>query len=185
MFQLSSVHSQQNKSLPKISISSRVKFYKEIIEIECYENEHVVHGKYFFENLTDSYLTMTIKYPFPVDENHPFPHEIDVKNYFYRKDSTSIYFIFKMLPYEKKFFEVIYKQKHFDNSVTYILTSTHAWGKAIEEAEYFITVPNSWKNLSLSYHPTKTVEQKNNKIQYYILKKDFFPENNLFISWKK
>jgi hypothetical protein len=77
LFQLSSVHSQPNEPLQKISISSRAKFYKEIIEIGCYENEHDVQGKYFFENLTDAYLTLTIKYPFPVDENHHFPHEIE------------------------------------------------------------------------------------------------------------
>ena len=58
-----------------------LEFFQEKIVIYCLDEDVKVDGTYYFRNLTNGTLGITIQYPFPVDEYHPFPHMIEVENY--------------------------------------------------------------------------------------------------------
>jgi len=126
---------------------------------------------------------MTILYPFPIDKYHPFPHEIKVENYTFWQDSSNIYFNMSMDPQEKKSITFHYRQKHFNKSAIYILSSTQQWKHAIQHAEFIISVPKSWNELKISLQPDKVEIKKDIKI-YYISKYNFFPNEDLIITWE-
>ena len=160
-----------------------VDFYQEKILITCSDNEVEVEGIYYLRNVTDGNLSMTILYPFPVDKYHPFPHKIEVEEFTFWQDSSNIYFNMSMDPHEKKSIKFHYRQKHYKKSAKYILSSTQQWQHAIQQAEFIISVPKSWNEVNISLQPDKVEIKKDIKI-YYITKCNFFPNEDLVITWE-
>ncbi|MBC8182200.1 hypothetical protein H8E88_13900 [candidate division KSB1 bacterium] len=165
------------------SNSHKVDFYQEKISINCFHEHVEIEGTYFLENLTKANLSITFNYPFPMDDHHPFPYDIEVENHNFWKDSSSAYFNLSMLPNEKKSIIVRYKQRHYNKQITYILTTTQYWGRAIQKADFIITTPLDWKNVNISLKPDKEKMIKDKKV-IYITKNDFLPNKDLIIKWQ-
>lgn len=159
-----------------------VDFYRERITITCHEREVEIEGIYYFRNLTGGTITMTIQYPFPVDAQHPFPHEIAVENYSFRKDSLNIYLHMSMTPGEEKTIRFFYKQFHYNKSAKYILSSTQYWDNPIQQADFFISVPQAWKT-GISLVPSRT-DVKEGRVIYYLSRQNFYPKEDLVITWQ-
>jgi len=160
-----------------------VEFFYEKIEIKCSDSEIQVRGTYNFRSLKKSNITIGIQYPFPVDNFHPFPHDIYIENYTYSKDSANIYFNFSLRPEESKSVTINYRQMLLNKKATYILSTTKSWGQPIQLAEFHISVPVEWKNVILSYK-TDNIIFENDRAFYSLRKSNFFPDNDLIISWE-
>ena len=66
----------------------------------------------------------------------------------------------------------------------YILTTTSEWKMPLKEADYIIKMPDDLRlvSSSLGYDSTKT----DNKFSlFYLHKKNFMPDKNLIINWRK
>lgn len=161
-----------------------VEFYKEKVPIVCFDDETQIDGTFYFRNVTKGELALTIQFPFPVDEYHPFPHEIVVEGYEHWGDESNIYWNMSFRPGEEKAFNVFYKQKALNKSAAYILTSVpEFWRTPIDTAQFVISVPIEWKKVRISSEPDKT-EVRDGRRLYFITRSSFSPQENLVISWE-
>jgi len=171
----------ENQNLPSVRLP--VEFFKEKIKISCDDEEIRVEATYYLRNLSNGILFMTIKYPFPVDEHHPFPYQIKVENYRFWKDKSNIYWKMRLQPKEEKSIKILYKQRVYNKSATYIVSTTQYWGRPIEKADFVISVPIDWKKVKISY-PTDKLEIRGNRKLYLIAQEKFFPTKEIVISWE-
>lgn len=158
-----------------------VDFYQEKIEFTLSEFELNVKGVYYLENLTNGNISMEIIYPFPIDQYHPYPHKIEVTGIEFIKSADNISFNFNLAPNEKKNFTIIYSQKHYNNTATYILKTTHKWQTPLKKAEYILNTPVNWQ-CQTSLTPEKIIIQGNIKI-YQFEKHNFLPMCDFIVSW--
>lgn len=172
----------ESSSAKRLPAPRWVDFYREGITITCHEREVEIEGIYYFRNLTGGTITMTIQYPFPVDAHHPFPHEIVVENYSFRKDSSSIYLDFSMNPREEKSIRIRYRQLHYNKSAKYILSSTQHWDYPIQQADFAVSAPQAWKT-GISLEPGRK-DVKEGRVIYYISRRNFSPKEDLVIRWQ-
>lgn len=183
LFNQSAQSQEQNTYAQKSSQDHRwIDFYQEKVTMTLYEKEMMVEGNYYMCNLTNGYVSVKIQYPFPVDENHPFPHKIDAGNHVYQKDFSSIYFNLSFNPKEDKLIKIMYSQYHYNKTTKYILSSTQKWGHPIQTAEFIISVPRDW-DVHISIDPYKK-EMQSDRLIYYILRNQFFPKEDLLINWQ-
>ncbi len=157
-----------------------IQFTKEDISIEVKNDTVSVTGIYFFENTTHIRKRITFYYPFPVDSNHTYPDTI-ILAYPYEKDSTGILFTMSINAMATHSFEITYVQHVRHHHFTYITTTTKRWNRPIREACFTIGFPESL-HVNCNYAPYKT-EKIDNKNYIYILKEDFYPEEDLRVEW--
>jgi len=179
-----SVFAQDKESQPRQRHQRHrwVEFYQEHVSITCHEEDAHIEGIYYLRNLTDGAITMTIQYPFPVNEYHPFPREIETDGLPFRQDSSNIYLSMALRPREEKSFRIFYRQFHNNKRITYILSTTQHWGQPIQRAEFIVSVPAGW-NPTLSLAPDRK-EAKDGRVIYHILRNNFFPNEDLIIEWQ-
>jgi len=139
-----------------------------------------VTGEYFFENLTHTRKIVKFFYPFPVDSIHYFP-DIILLDLPYDKDTNGIYFAMKMEPGKDNSFKIVYCQKLKKRHFRYITTTTRKWERPIKDAE-FIIIAGKNVRLRINYDISK-IESYLDKQYYRIVKKKFFPEEDLIIEW--
>ncbi len=157
-----------------------IQFTKEDIFIGIRNNEVTVTGVYFFENTTHNRKRITFYYPFPVDSNHTYPDTI-ILTYPYEKDSTGISFPMSIDAMSTDSFEIAYVQHVRHHQFTYITTTTKQWNQPIKEAHFTIRIPESL-SATINYVPYKT-EKTGNETFVYILKKTFYPAEDLRVEW--
>lgn len=159
---------------------TEIDFYAEKIYIELGLIEVRVTGEYFFENTTQTVKFVKFFYPFPVDSFHYYP-DIILLDFSYDKDTNGIYFVMKMEPGKKNSFKITYCQKLKKRYFRYITTTTRKWKKPIGNAEFLIIAPRNF-NLKINYSINKA-EFYRDKQYCSIIKKNFFPEQDLIIEW--
>ena len=160
-----------------------IDFYKETLTFRCQLEKVEVSGEYYFKNLTSSTLSFTVMFPFPVDEYHPFPDSILVKNYSFQRKGKNIFWIMTLEPHEKVKFGVFYVQKSYDRQFEYILnTVKEFWKRPITEFNTKIIFPKDWRTLKINYrYDAESI--KNSEIILYMERRNFFPKENIKISW--
>ncbi len=157
-----------------------IEFYQEKIYIEIDSTSASVTGEYFFKNNTDVRKILKFFYPFPVDTNHNFP-DIIILNFPYEKDTNGIHFSMLVKPGKENSFKIGYRQRLNKRYFRYITITTRRWKKPIDNAEFFILARKDF-NLHINYRINKT-ELRNNMICYIILRKRFYPKQDLIIEW--
>lgn len=157
-----------------------IDFYAEKVFIELRTMDVRVTGEYFFENATQSIKYVKFFYPFPVDSFHYYPDTI-LLDYPFDKDTNGIYFVMKMGPGRENSFKITYSQKLKKRYFRYITTTTRKWGRPIMNAEFVIIAPKNF-GLKINYKINK-IESYQDKQYCRIIKKKFFPEEDLFIEW--
>jgi len=101
----------------KIQEDPWIKFYKGEVKITVDKEEVEVEGLYYFKSFKNSMINAKIKYPFYIDNAHPFPYEIKVENFKFWAEDSSVCWYMNFKPFEEKLFKVFYKQKVFDKKL--------------------------------------------------------------------
>ncbi|MEM3365679.1 MAG: hypothetical protein QXM93_04600 [Candidatus Methanomethyliaceae archaeon] len=157
-------------------------FYSERVMLFLAAGEMTVEGVYFFRNTSLKERTVIMYYPFFIDAAHPYPEWIDVEGFNFVKEPQGISWRMSFPACSDRVLRVRYRQKLYVNTAVYILTSTQEWREPLRNAEFIITVPLEWRELTFSYTPNRCAV-KNGLAYYYIFMKNFMPNKDLVISW--
>lgn len=150
-----------------------------------------VAGLYSFRNETDRLVEMGIAYPFPVDECHAFPDSVSVTELrdgepvtiAFSERPASVFWRMRFDGRETRRVRVEYSQALARNRAVYIVTTTAAWGRPIDVAEFHIEVPRGLRDVRLSFSPD-TVEDRGDTIVYHLREEGFLPDSDIKIEWR-
>ncbi len=172
--------------------SQPFQFYHEKLDFSISQNEFKLDGLYMFRNTSDDTVRSFLLYPFPqtpglgevtmVDVNPVYPQfEEKALAGFNQKAARFRVLIY---PHDTAVVRVIYKQTAPNKKAEYILTSTQAWNRPLEQADFTLTIPFDTIIDSLSYDADSLLFSKGKVIYKWNLT-DFMPEHNFFVSYKK
>lgn len=176
---------------PEPAASVPLRFHREHVTVEPSDRRVRVVGVYYFRNESDRPLATAIEYPFPVDRNHMMPFRIRVWEEaeegltplgFTRADA-SVRWQMQFAPREERIVRVEYVQEIKRNRAVYIVTTTHAWGRPIELAEFEFRVPAHLEDVELSFEPDH-VSVSGDTVVYYMRATDFLPDSDLTVAWR-
>jgi hypothetical protein len=171
-----------------------IEFYKEEISMQINEGELTISGTYYFRNNTDRSEPIPIAFPFHIDDSTFFPHNIKAfvtaadgrKRLEFEENRVrgSLRIAIPMKPKKTTVWSLEYTQKIDKPQATYILKSTQAWGKPLEEALYKIDIPD---NIDVDYiwADVDSVTAKDSREILWIHKTEYMPFNDMTIKWKK
>ena len=172
---------------------SPIDFFKEEITLAVNDSTASVTGLYYFRNNSDNDGRMPILFPFFVDSTCLFPdtmcayilNEKDT-TYLYCRDTgqhAAVIITIPLSPNDTTVWHLDYRQKILGPRATYILTSTGAWGKPLEEATYRFIVPKSFKNVQVWPEADSTMVKRRSRV-YLAHRTDFMPRQDMTIHWK-
>lgn len=163
-------------------------FYKETIDFEIDKfGFFKVSGIYYFSNTENKKLSRPILYPFPTGKEFG---EIDsliincnVENAIssIKQNKQGALFLLTIDKYSALKVDISYRQKIINNRAEYILTTTQKWNKALETADYSLTIPSDLIIDSLSYNAHNQTLQ-NEEQKYFWSFKDFMPSKNFTVT---
>lgn len=172
------------------SLGQFADFYRENIKIMVKDSIVEVEGYYYLFNNNVDDIKIALGYPFPVYEDLKFPSAINItdnthKNKIeYKKRKKSISFPVSISALDSTIVKINYTQECLNRHFEYILTSTKLWGKPLELAEFTIEIDKNLKLISHSYAFDSTYKEKD-KTYYYFKRENFFPDENIYLGWKK
>ena len=158
------------------------------------KDEFAISGTYYFRNNTDSDKPMPIVFPFYIDDSTHYPYEIKISSIDGNDDSPldfqenrergSIRFDIPMKPKEIIAWHLEYTQKIDRPQATYILQSTKAWGRPLEEAQYKIDIPDDI-DIDYIWADVDSVTNNASREILWIHKTEYMPFKDMTIKWKK
>lgn len=170
----------------------KVEFTNEEVNISVNDEDVVnVEGYYHFKRTGNSINSFEILYPFPEQKQYG---EIEIDSITIN-DQEVTYLQFELKRYNRisltlNFNEtdecelmISFKQKPSKSSYKYILKTTKKWKKELEDSIVKISLPAS-KDFQSNY--TEFVKNENsseNKSEYKMQKINFYPNEDLFITW--
>lgn len=171
----------------KAQVLQPVTFERETIRIMVGTETIRVDGTYVFANPSPAARVQALRYPFPIDSLHPFPHEITVHqgegSVAFRRVEDGIVFAIDIPPCSEATARVTYKQSCRNNFGCYILTSTAAWGRPLKAADFEITVPDSLRLVSVAYDIDQVDEVDGARIHRFA-RSNFLPQEDLCMRWE-
>jgi hypothetical protein len=179
------------KESPK---KTSIEFFKEEITLSVNDSEAVIHGIYFFRNNTEQGGDFPVLFPFYVDSLSLFPHLIrpyimdsnkvvDIKFRSVEK-ANSISFTIPLKPKSITTWYFDYSQKIKASRARYIITSTNAWGKPLQEATYKFIAPCGFDNIK-TWPGADTSYREGPDMIFLVHLRDFLPQKDMEISWEK
>lgn len=170
--------------------SAQIGFVREHITVTIVGNFCSLDADYFFRNSSARPSGCSIFYPLINRKDLPYPDSILVladsagTPIGFEKTSEGIMFFLDLKSEETKRIRVRYRQQTPSQKFEYILTSTKAWGKPLELAEFRIVVPDSLTLTSCSpkFDTTETIQHNT---YYHIKRHAFMPHSNLIVKWKR
>lgn len=181
--------------------SSQVEFFKEDVTMTVTDSTSAVSGVYYFRNNTEKDRPFTVMFPFYVDDAISFPHEI--RAYTIDEGDTlaigtevldslnSVRMSIPMKPKEVTVWYLDYTQRIESDYATYILTTTHAWGKPLQEADFRFIIPTNFSILEIwpKAQGVRRVkgasEGEPAHLELTSHQTDFMPLQNMKITWDK
>jgi hypothetical protein len=173
---------------------SLIDFFKEEITLSVSDSVASVNGLYYFRNNSEHEGKMPIVFPFYADSASLFPDTInayivsekDTTHLDYRKtgEHDAVMIGIPLTPKGITIWHLDYKQKILGPRATYILTSTGAWGKPLEDATYRFIVPASFKEVLVWPEADSTINRGKSR-EYLAHRIDFMPKQNMTIDWTK
>ncbi len=167
---------------PCLLVSQDLQFYREDIFFTLRENHIKTDAVYHFVNVGEKEIKTPLFYPFP-ENTMELIDSIEVKNEKsgevipHRPGKSGIFFNIEVKAYGQASYRVFYRQKLVEKQFTYILTSTEAWNRPLEFANFELCIPMEIHFDSLSYPPDTSYLQKD--FQHYLWKKkEFMPEKD-------
>jgi len=176
------------------AFTAPVDFFREEITLEVSDSVATVHGVFYFRNNTDRDRLFPIVFPFYTDSLTSFPSEIKafmisdaettVVNYEALLERGATRMAIPMKPKGVTVWYLDYTQKIKSSHARYILTSTAAWKKPLEEATYYFVVPVEYNIVSVWPEPDDTEIASEKKI-LKCEKRNFMPERDMEIIWER
>lgn len=175
-------------------MNTPVEFFKEEISMTVNKGEFTISGAYYFRNNTDSDKPMPIVFPFYIDDSTHYPDEIKAfmmsgekerpLEFRENRERGSIRISIPIKPRETTVWHLEYAQKIDKPQATYILQSTQAWGKPLEEALYKVDIPD---NIDIDYiwANVDSVTNVANREILWIHKTEYMPFKDMIIKWKE
>ena len=170
-----------------------VEFFKEKITLSVTDSLARVECIFYFRNNTKKDFNLPIIFPFYVDSLSLYPDFIeayiidkDKKQVLYYTSRLKINGISLHIPLKAgrvTIWYLDYEQKIKAKHATYIITTTAAWNKPLEEATYYFVVPESYTDAA-TWPEADTVYPDDSLRIYKCYKKDFMPEQDMEIFWK-
>jgi len=164
-----------------------VDFIRERVMLEVNGDSVTVTGTYWFSVNDNTVKRLPIMYPFPVDETAEYPSHVELvgangepMEFRESRESSSIRFAMD-LAYPPEF-TVTYTQHITKPEARYILTTTSAWQKPLEHAEFIVSLPERYNMVSLSYDYT-TNKLENGRRIYSFSRDNFMPDHDITVSW--
>jgi hypothetical protein len=146
-----------------------------------------VEGVYVLRNESPDLHTQKLFYPFPVDSLHPRPGYVSVRSADrpvpFRKAQRGVHFSLDIPADSTASVRVVYEQECYDNTGCYILTSTAAWDRPLEAADFEITVADGVELESVTYDVVPAEERPAGRV-YRFGRKNFMPEKDLCLRWR-
>jgi hypothetical protein len=169
-------------------------FYQEEITLTVSDSVSRVEGTYHFRNNTGKAIDMPVIFPFYVDSTTEFPyhigaflmddkgHEQPIK-FEELRNHKAIRMRIPLAADGETTWYLNYEQKIRARRAVYIITSTAAWQKPLEQATYTFIAPSSFEDIKVWPEPDTTFE-KAGQIYMQCVKYDFMPTREMEISWK-
>jgi len=175
------IETEEAPSLP-------VEFINEHVSLTI-ETDHVTAtGRYRFRCNSSLAERFPILFPFPVDDGHAYPERITASQpdsayipFTEDRRAGAIRFTANLLTYPE--FTVSYTQRITVPEARYILVTTAAWGKPLEQAVFTASLPDSLQPNEFSY-PPDAVRKDNCRRIYTFERKNFMPVRDFIVSWK-
>jgi hypothetical protein len=163
-----------------------VEFARERIVIFVDGANIAVDGYYVLKNPTPRDRIQSLFYPFPVDSAHTFPDSISVwqneEPVPFERVVDGVVFSVE-IPAEKSVgFRVVYRQTCFDNTGCYILTTTSAWSRPLEWADFEIIFAEGVELEWASYELTP-ISKSEGLSRYEFSREDFMPDKDMCMRW--
>jgi hypothetical protein len=181
---------QKNVRPPR---GSAIDFYKENIVLTVSDSDAAVSGIYWFRNTTEMHVPYPVSFPFYIDSTSLFPNSISA---YIKNDSTITQIPFMKYKIAKSIgirvpmtakgttiWHLDYSQKILSPHARYILTSTAAWGRPLQEAMYKFIVPALFDSVRVWPKPDTVYNQGDQKI-YLCHKSNYMPKRDMEIYWK-
>lgn len=175
-----------------VGYSQHIQFYQEKLDFTISENEFIVDGIYYFRNTTSDTIKQFMVYPFPPTDDlgeiitveattvYPSMKTPTLVNF----DQKAARFRLKVLPNDTALVHIVYRQKITHQKAEYILTSTKAWNRPLERADFSLSLPFTIKIDSLSYNADSLLFRDSRLIYKFHLK-DFMPDRNFCVFFSK
>ncbi len=174
---------------PRISAQS-TQFVSEKITVSVLGGFCTLDGVYSFKNQGPAAARWPIYYPLTNTGALPFPDSISVldastgKHLAFEKSGDGVLFPLDIPPEHTRRIRIRYSQRTPAAEFEYILTTTRAWGRPLERAEFKIVIPDSLRLTSCS--PSFVAMEKTGRgTVYHITRTNFMPASNLHIQWKR
>jgi hypothetical protein len=167
-----------------------IQFSREEITVIVSDKSCTLEGVYYFRNPGPGSAECSILYPLIDTDSLPYPDSITVLDdstreaIGFERSTEGVVFYLNVPALQTRKIRIWYNQRTPLQQFEYILTSTQAWGRPLERAEFHIVVPESLTMISCS--PSfDTKEQSEHGIIYHIKRNNFMPASNLTIQWKR
>jgi len=170
--------------------SQTLQFFRETIDIDVGERAAVVSGTYFFKNPGHQNIHVPLYYPFVVNDSLPMPDSVAVFDLIQKKElpvtpvPQGVRFYIYLPAKSIRIYRVVYRQATPYHMMEYILTTTKKWGRALQSAEYTVTLPQNY-TLRDSSLPFRRKSLDTPGTFYYYKINNFLPHKNFHIRWRK
>jgi hypothetical protein len=164
-----------------------VTFLSETIRLSIEPGKIRVEGTYVFENRSPSPLAQRLYYPVPVDSAHVFPDDFLVRTradtLVFSRFGNGISFVVPLEGGGRTSVHVAYEQRCLANNACYILTSTAAWKRPLDRAEFEIRVAEGLELAWSAYEIEETVDERAARVHRFA-RTEFMPEKDLCVRWR-
>lgn len=178
---------------PPTGLSRPVEFFKEEITLTVSDSVATVNGVFYFRNNTDRNRPFPVLFPFYVDSVTHFPREIKaytiidkdtlIVNFEPLVERGAIRMGIPMKPNAVTVWYLDYSQKIESSHARYILTSTSAWKKPLEEATYYFVVPETFNVVNAWPEPDSSGGDEIKTLWCH--KTNFMPKRDMEIIWER
>jgi hypothetical protein len=165
-----------------------IRFVRERIRVGIRPAGIGVEGVYVFRNELPEPVTVPLFYPFPVDSIHPWPTWIVVCSQegddlpFSRPRSDGILFRVTLPADGIAAVRVAYEQPSLDHAGCYILTTTSAWERPLEVAEFEVIVPGEINLEAMAYDADELTREQDAEVHRFTRHR-FMPTRDLCVRW--
>lgn len=168
--------------------AQHLEFFKENITMEIRDDVFYVSGTYYYRyGLDDKKL---IYYPFPVSKHYGKVDSTmiyDLTNNRQiqpeERDEEGLLFLLDFSHANELAIQVSYRQEVPDGQSEYIIETTQAWKRPLEEATYQLIVPDHKRIISFSIPPDDSITIPREMI-YTWEKHNFMPEQNMLFEFE-